>query len=179
MAHARCSEEKGQSHACSAARGAQSTVPHTQGACWPLAIDVKAGLLPSSVARWSGHCRTSGIGASLRPDGDAGHERRTFLERPGRILGSARVWSLSALSERPAAPSPAPTTPYPLAARWGHRGRAAQSGDTNGIEGARNHNRNRRRARTRLHCHGAGHPTRFPVVDAGSRADRPRLHVRR
>jgi hypothetical protein len=64
----------------------------SQGACWPLAIDVKASLLPSSIARWSGgHSQTSGIRADLRPDGDAGLERRSFLERPDRILGSARV----------------------------------------------------------------------------------------
>jgi hypothetical protein len=69
----------------------------SQGACWPLAIDVEASLLPSSVARWSrGHSQTSGIRADLCPDGDAGLERRSFLERPDRILGSARVWSLSA-----------------------------------------------------------------------------------
>ena len=52
--------------------------PGPFSSCWPLAIDVKVSLLPSSVARWSGgHSQTSGIGADL-PDRDAGHERRTF-----------------------------------------------------------------------------------------------------
>ncbi len=43
----------------------------------------------------------------------------------------------------------ASTTARPLAPRWSHRGRGAQSGDTDGIDGARHRNRNRGRAGTR------------------------------
>src|SRR5271170_4164024 len=60
---------------------------------------------PVRARRSGGHSQTSAIGADLFPDRDAGYERRSFLERPDRIAGRSRFWSLSALSHRPAVPS--------------------------------------------------------------------------